>query len=70
MEDTDPQALLRMDPATRRARLGSRWAGRSRHARPGAMWVGLTQTAVRLLRIDPPTNRVVARLRPRDVPGG
>ena len=35
------------------------------------MWVGLTQNqAFRLLRIDPRTNRIVARLRTPDVPGG
>jgi DNA-binding beta-propeller fold protein YncE len=70
--DTDAEALLRMDPATRRvtARLP---LGGAMNITPGqgAMWVGLTQNrAFRLLRIDPRTNRIVARLHTPDVPGG
>ena len=65
MVDTDTQALLRMDPATRRVTSGFP-LGRSMNVTPGqgAMWVGLIQSSqFRLLRIDPRTNRVVARLR-------
>ena len=54
------------------SRLGSALGG-SMELTPGkgAMWVGLTQNqAFRLLRIDPRTNRIVARLRTPDVPGG
>ena len=72
MVDTDTQALLRMDPATRRVTARFPLGG-SMNVTPGqgAMWVGLTQSSqFRLLRIDPRTNRVVARLRAPDVPGG
>ena len=72
MVDTDTQALLRMDPATRRVTARFPLGG-SMNVTPGqgAMWVGLTQSSqFRLLRIDPRTNRVVARLRTPDVPGG
>ena len=72
MVDTDAQALLRMDPSTRRVTARFPLSG-SMNINPGqgAMWVGLTQNSqFRLLRIDPRSNRVVARLRIPDVPGG
>jgi outer membrane protein assembly factor BamB len=70
--DTDTQTLLRMDPATRRVTARFPLGG-SMELMPGkgVMWVGLTQNqAFHLLRIDPRTNRIVARLHTPDVAGG
>jgi streptogramin lyase len=72
LADTDTQTLLRMDPATRRVTARFPLGG-SMELAPGkgTMWVGLTENqAFRLLRIDPRTNRIVARLHTPDVPGG
>jgi outer membrane protein assembly factor BamB len=72
MADTDTQTLLRMDPVTRRVTARFPLDG-SMNITPGqgAMWVGLTRNrAFRLVRIDPRTNRIVARLHTPDVPGG
>jgi outer membrane protein assembly factor BamB len=73
LADTNTQTLLRMDPATRRVTARFALGGRIAIAPGrGAIWVGVTQSggAFRLLRIDPRTNRIVARLRPPDLPGG
>jgi streptogramin lyase len=71
--DTDSQTLLRMDPETRRVTARFPLGG-SMVITPAkdAIWVGLTRSsgAFRLVRIDPRTNRIVARLRTPDVPGG
>jgi outer membrane protein assembly factor BamB len=72
LADTDTQTLLRMDPDTRRVTARFPLGG-SMELMPGkgVMWVGLTQNqAFHLLRIDPRTNRIVARLRAPDVAGG
>jgi outer membrane protein assembly factor BamB len=73
LADTDSQTLLRMDPATRRVTARFALGGRIAIAPGrGAMWVGVTQSsgAFQVLRIDPRTNRIVARLHPPDLPGG
>jgi outer membrane protein assembly factor BamB len=73
LADTDSQTLLRMDPQTRRVTTRFPLGGRlSIAAGRDALWVGVTKSggAFRLLRIDPRTNRIVARLRTPDVPGG
>jgi streptogramin lyase len=71
--DSDTHTLLRMDPATRHVTARFPLGGRiSIDPDRGALWAGVTQGggAFRLLRIDPRTNRIVARLRTPDVPGG
>jgi len=73
LADTDSQTLLRMDPATRRVTARFALGGRIAIAPGrGAIWVGVTQSsgAFEVLRIDPRTNRIVARLHPPDLPGG
>ena len=72
MVDTDTQALLRMDPATRRVTARFPLGG-SMNVTPGqgAMWVGLTQNSRSACCASTRArNRVVARLRTPDVPGG
>jgi streptogramin lyase len=72
LADTDSEALLRMDPGTRRVTARIPLGGRMAIARGrGALWVTLfNEDGLRLLRIDPRTNRIAARLRLPDVPGG
>lgn len=72
LADSDTQALLRMDPATRRVTARFPLGGSANITwGHGAIWVGVTRDqAFRLLRIDPRTNRIVARLHTPDVPGG
>ena len=73
MVDTDTQTLLRMDPATRHVTARFPLGGHMAIAADrDALWVGVTQSggAFRLLRIDPRTNRIVARLRTPEAPGG
>ena len=73
LADTDTQTLLRMDPATRRVTARFALGGRLAIAADrGGLWVGVTKTggAFSLVRIDPRTNRIVARLRTPVVPGG
>jgi len=71
LNDTDAQALLRMDPDTRRVTARIPLDGTMAIARgEDALWVGLTKNnEFRLLRVDPRTNRIAARLRMPDVPG-
>jgi streptogramin lyase len=72
LADTDSDALLRMDPGTRRVTARIALGGRMAIARgSGGLWVTLSKDGeFRLLRIDPRTNRIAARLRLPDVPGG
>jgi streptogramin lyase len=72
LADSDTQALLRVDPATRRVTARFPLGGLMNiTSGQGAIWVGVSHNqSFRLLRIDPRTNRIVARLHTPDMPGG